>query len=415
MKVFKVLFRDLGLLSCAIAIIALSTSLWGAIVVALILILTVLTICFKENFRALNKRSVVTLGVFYLIVIIYAMLGRGTLSSVSFKTQLYAIILMISSFIMSGYLEKLDRRTIEPLLYIALFSLFFSIVVSTFVSLVNPMAIRSYGFGDAANYYLTDSEGIRFRGLMSYSMSHTMPICAMGLCLLILSAQKKWIKILSAVFLVVLVRLLFVMTITTAFLLTVVGIAFILVDGVTHGSVVGTIGIVTVLLLVFFLTGLAVIFLDFSGSSNAQISLKLSDLFSSIQNGSSVGQFAYRLDLYKSSINTFLSNPFFGWGKDNGSRTIIGEHSFLFDYLAYYGFFALLLFTAWWREYKLFSKRLPDRYKKAYFYFFIPVVSLYIFKAASVCILLPFMSLVFTKLIFLFILEDSSTALSKKH
>ena len=91
------------------------------------------------------------------------------------------------------------------------------------------------------------------------------------------------------------------------------------------------------------------------------------------------------------------------------------DWSFLFDYLAYYGFFALLLFTAWWREYKLFSKRLPDRYKKAYFYFFIPVVSLYIFKAASVCILLPFMSLVFTKLIFLFILEDSSTALSKKH
>lgn len=116
----------------------------------------------------------------------------------------------------------------------------------------------------------------------------------------------------------------------------------------------------------------------------------------------------YRNELYFTSLNTFLSNPFFGWGKDNGSRTIIGEHSFLLDYLAYYGIFALLYFISWCKHYKLVVINRFPLYRSVCLYSFIPVIMLWILKGPYVSGSLPFASLIFTSVIFSYLQNESS-------
>ena len=126
-------------------------------------------------------------------------------------------------------------------------------------------------------------------------------------------------------------------------------------------------------------------------------------MYSFIETGTGEGQVGYRQELYTASFNTFLHNPLFGWGVDNGSRRIIGEHSFLLDYLAYYGLFALLFFAAWWKDYQISGAIISKHLRLSYYYSFIPVVGLVSLKGHSVCFSLPFFSLLFLQIVFLYL------------
>ena len=240
-------------------------------------------------------------------------------------------------------------------------------------------------------------------GMMSYPLAHTMPLVAMALSILFCFSRSKFLKVLSVILLVMIVRILFIMTITTAMLLTVIGVTAIFAGYFSGGKPILTIIIVFAMLLVFFTTGIVTTFLDFSNATNTVISAKLSDFFVSVQTGAGEGQMGYREELYRASFRTFLSNPFFGWGSDNGSRKHIGEHSYLLDYLAYYGLFALLLFLSWWKEYKLLKPLIPSNLKSYYYYTFIPFLVMFATKAESVCGVMVYSLLVFVQIVFLYV------------
>ena len=175
-----------------------------------------------------------------------------------------------------------------------------------------------------------------------------------------------------------------------------------------------TISLTVLIVAVFFLTGLSAIFLDFSGGANDEIYRKLADVFTSVESGTSEGQMGYRQELYSASIKTFLSNPILGWGSDNGSHLIIGDHSYFLDYLAYFGVFALLIFVAWWKEYKSMNLHLTKEFKSYYYYNFIPVAGFVAMKGASVCGTLPLKSLDFIQLIFRFLNDKDKSASTVK-
>lgn len=399
----KEILKDPVLFFMGLSILVACTSVGSALITAAVFMITIVLILFKHNFKPLCSRSVALFLSFVAIAFIYAGFGKGSLNSASFRMRAFSFINMISVFVMSYHLKTLNSKQTAGLMKVAFVALLFSIIGTTTVSFIDPMAVRIYGFGDMEDVDFEIANRYRSMGMMGYSLAHAFSVVAIGLSVLIFRAPQKWLKIISAVLLALTIRLLFIMTITTALLLAVIGVAIVFANYFSKGRVVVTISLTIVALVIFFLAGFATIFLDFSSNLNSEITKKLVDLFSLVETGVASGQTGYREELYMVSFKTFLSNPIFGWGSDNGSRQFIGEHSYMLDYLAYYGVFAALLFVSWYREYFQFTHNLPKKLKTDYLFSFIPVVGLCAMKGYSVCGSLPFMSLILVQLLFLYL------------
>ena len=401
---------DLVLLLFCLSILAATTSLIGGITAAIIYLTTVLLIVNRDGSSSFHRRPFVLSVLFYIVVILYSAFGRGTLNSVSFKTEFYSIIVVLSCFIMSFHVKIFKADQIRVLFVFSLLCILYSVIATTLVGLINPMAIRQYGFGEVIGVEVSELSRYRSSGMMSYSLAHAMAVVSLGLSAVVCYSNKPWIRVFSGILLLLIIRLLFIMTITTALLLSSIGISVVFADYLSGGRVVLGIFLSILFMTLFFATGVASIFLDFSQGVNMQISAKLADVFSFLESGSGEGQLGYRQELYSASFKTFLHNPLFGWGVDNGSRTKIGEHSFLLDYLAYYGVLALLLFAAWWIEYKSLGSKLSNTLRNPYFISFIPVIGLCSLKAHSVCSSLPFFALVFLQIVFTYLNDNLQTS-----
>ena len=405
----KEIFKDPVLFFMALSMVIACTSLGNATITALVYIATSVAIFLKDGVNPFRRRSLSLYMGFVLIVLIYAAFGKGTLSSSTFNMRFFAFINMFSVFMMSYHVKTLNAKQIKGLMSVAFIALLFSIIGTTAVSYIDPMAVRIYGFGDVEDVDMSIASRYHSMGMMGYGLAHGMSVVAVALSVLILQAKSKWLKIVSAVMLLLLIRLLFVMTITTALLLAVIGIAIVFANYFSNGRTFVTIALTVLIVAVFFLSGLSAMFLDFSGGVNSEITAKLGDAFSFVQSGSGEGQMGYREDLYMTSFRTFLSNPILGLGSDDGSRVYIGEHSYLLDYLAYFGLFAILFFLSWWNEYNSLKPSLSKAIRGYHYFAFIPVAGLFTLKAGSVCGSLPFMSLVFSQIFFLYIENQVET------
>lgn len=399
----KISLRDPSLLLFSLYIFTIATSLIGGVVSAMVYFVTALFILYKDGLRPFHSKPLLLLLLFYLVVLVYSAFGRGTLNSLSFKTELYSIIAIISCFIFSFHIKRFRLTEIRILFYVFLICILFSVIATTYVGFINPMAIRQYGFGSVEDAEMAEAMMYQSLGMMSYSLAHSMSVVAMGLSTVVCYSRKRWLTVFSAVLLLLVLRLLFVMTITTALVLTCIGVSIIFASYLSKGRVVLSIFLVLLFMAVFFIAGFASLFLDYSQGINMNITAKLMDLYSFIETGTGEGQVGYRQELYTASFNTFLHNPLLGLGVDNGSRRIIGEHSFLLDYLAYYGLFAFLFFTAWWKDFQISGTKISKQLRLSYYYSFIPVVGLVSLKGHSVCFSLPFFSLLFLQIVFLYL------------
>lgn len=399
----KEVFKDPILFLIALSIAAECTSLVTPIISALVFTITIVLIFLRDGIKPFWSRSVALFLSFAAIVILYSAFEKGTLSNETLRMRLFSFVSIFSVFIISNHIKTLNNGQVRSLMVVSIVALLFSVVGTTFVSFINPMAIRMYGFGEVEGFEIDIASRYRAMGMMSYPLAHAMPMVAMAFSVLFCFSKNKYLKILSLVILVLILRLLFIMTITTALLLTVIGVTLVFASYFSRGRTVVALFIVVGILALFFLTGISSIFLDFSNRTNVDIAAKLTDTFTAVQTGIGEGQFGYRIELYKASFRTFLSNPLFGWGSDNGSRRFIGEHSYVLDYLAYYGLFALLLFGSWWNEYKSLKSHLSRSLLNYYYYTFIPMGGMVVLKASSVCGTLPFMALIIMQLFFLYI------------
>ena len=400
----KEILKDPVLIFLALSVVISCTSLGGATITALVNIVTSVLIIMKDGVKPFRRRSLLLYMAFVIIVFVYSAFGKGNLSDSTFKMLSFSFISIVSVFMMSFHLKTLNIKQIKGLLSVAFIALLLSIIGTTVVSFIEPWALRMYGFGHINGVADLDlSSRYYSMGMMSYPLAHAMSVVAISLSVLFLRARSKSIKILSVVLLVLIIRILFVMTITTTLLLTVIGVSIVFANYFSHGRTFIATSITILIATIFFLSGFAVTFLDFSEGINEHITVKLGDFFNYAQTGSTVGQVGTRGSLYMTSLKTFLSNPIFGFGSDNGSRVYIGEHSYLFDYLAYYGLFALLLFISWWKEFISLKSLLSKNLRNYYYIAFIPFVALLFLKAVTVFGSLPFMLLVFTQIVFLYL------------
>ncbi len=360
----------------------------------------------KGGPRLISNKSIFLLNSFYLIFLLYGLIGYGLLSFSNFKAPLYAIVSIYTAFFVSSYIDRFNARQIKIMLIISLLALAISLGIATFIATINPMAIRLM-FGDVEKQEMLEDYVLNFTGLITYSQAHALSVISTGLCVLFCYAKNRWIKFFSLLLWGLTIKLLFDMIITTALLVAVFSCFLIILNKYSKGNTVLSFFLFLFVPVVLFSSGVITELLSFAESSNAEIFYKLDELVSIVEGGSNQGQqMGYRNELYRASFNTFLSNPLFGFGKDNGSRTIIGEHSFVLDYLAYYGLFALLYFGAWWRHYRTVVIKRNVNYKKVCIYSFIPVFMLIFLKAEAVCILMPFASLVFLKIIFSYLQNE---------
>ena len=401
----KEILKNPVVLFMSLSVLAMSTSLTSSLATTLILLVTVVIIMTKDGFVPWGEKPVRILLLFYFVVVLYALMGHGKLNTLSFRAEMLSVITTLSCFILSFHIKKLNRKQISVLMGVFIVCLIFSIAGTTYVGEINPMALRTFGFGDVAEVDMAEAEMYRSFGMMGYGLAHAMSVVSVGLSALICYAPKKWLKILSIVMLFFLVRLLFIMTITTAMILAVIGSALVFANYLAKGKTVWTLVLVFIAVAVGG-SGLMIAFLSFTQDVNSQLSAKLFDLVDFVQTGSDQGQASYRQYLYSVSFNTFLRNPFFGWGTDNGSRTVIGEHSYFLDYLAYYGLFSLLLIVAWWKEFQNSGLWISKQLKSCYYFSFIPVIGIIVLKSQSVCGKLPFFSLVFLQILFIYLNDE---------
>lgn len=115
-----------------------------------------------------------------------------------------------------------------------------------------------------------------------------------------------------------------------------------------------------------------------SFSENPVLNEKFTDLADTFHSSSLDGQAGTRVDLYLSSFNVFLANPFFGiygpFGDQNAS--LVGGHSGWFDLLAYYGLFTSIpLFLALYFNFKIHFNIL----KKSNFHVYLTILYFLIF------------------------------------
>lgn len=380
------------------------TNFLSQIFVTIFWAITALMILANYGSRNLRRKSVLFFLLYYLVVIVYALMGYGT--AFSFRGLVAQILGTFSILIFSGFASDLPYRDLRKALSVFFVSLLISVLGTTYVSTADPQALRIFGAGggdiNLSSYY-------RLMGMMSYSQAHALAILVTPLILFISFEYNKIHKIIGTILLLLIFRLLFVMDVSTALISAIVTTLIIFVYLKCKGSWKKIIFISFLILAVFYYSGLFSYIWNFIGSvEDVDVAIKLSSL-STIEGGEAEGDLGLRLDHYYVSYHTFLSNPIFGWGVDNGSYTVIGEHSFLLDLLAYYGLFALLLFGGWFKVYKSLKVYLyNNKIKTCYFLCLIPLIILISTKSMFAYLDYLFTSLVTVRLFFLHFLKIRS-------
>ena len=405
-------FKDSVFVLITISVVLYLTNFVGNIPRLAIWTATSLLIIKRHGGIVFKQKSFVMLNAFFVIYVLYGLLGFGTLSSSNYKAPLFSFVSLYTIFLISYHIKTMNCIEIKTLLYIALTAMALSVSIASFVATINPMAIRTC-FGDMDTAELADASFYRSLGLMSYPQAHSLCVLCVALCVIFCYANNMFLKIFSFVLMLTTIKLQFDMTITTALLLSLICCTYVFLIRFAKGKIMFSLVLLIITAIVFLQSGMVDYLLSYAESENKEISMKLNDLFGSVESGTGQGQMEYRNYLYLTSFKTFLSNPILGLGRDNGSRIFIGEHSFLLDYLAYFGLFACLYFGAWWKHYKINIINNLTLYKREALCCTIPVIGLVFMKAPSVCAELPFALLVFILIVFMYIEYASSGSYDK--
>ena len=335
-------------------------------------------------------------------------MGHGPAASL--QGHLANIFGTFSILVFSAFVVKLPDEGIRKAVRAVVFSLLISAVGTTLVSTVDPMALRYYGGGGGEASVVS---AYRMMGMMSYSQAHAVAVVIPPLMLLMVYVNKTANKILCAVLAFLLLRILFVMEVTTALIAAIIASFVIMIFFKFKINLKRILCLCVILIAIALYSGILTLVWEILGSvEDVDVAVKLAS-FSTFEGGEAEGDLGTRITLYTNSFMTFLSNPIFGWGTDNGSWTRIGEHSFLLDYLAYYGLFALLLFVGWYNEYKSLNGRLYGNNRTSYYYCLIPLVILIPLKSPFAYRDYLFISLVAVRIIFLYISKLYSPEMTK--
>lgn len=319
--------------------------------------------------------------IFFITFIPYFVSGSLQYGSIGSKGILVNFTLFFVGLFINHYYMyfKEDYKTLGK---IAIFSLFFFTIGSlqTYFGLIKyPLAARELAGAIDNNPHLIQLYSDLGIGGFGHIYSCTFLLIVALYPIFKDRALTMKYKIIIFIALVSLFLMLLKSSYATSLMILVCGIVLSLF---VRGKI-SLIFILIILTILFFLipkTSVADFLLSIANifKENDILNQKFEDLAGFIFNNSNEGQTGTRLNLYMSSILTFLSTPLFGiYGPFGDSvKGIVGGHSGWFDLLAYYGLFtAIPLFLSFFYNYK----KHMQFYKKSNFYnFFITIYFLFI-------------------------------------
>lgn len=299
-----------------------------------------------------NNRSLVVISMVMLfILLIY--FGEGfRLSDISFEQKARSLMMFFLPMILGSYwIENKNKTNIR--LDFLLLVFFFTCVTTILGILVFPKAPRilaKSGDIDKSIYYIRNIGGYGY----IYSIVFLFPY---------LSELKKRVqsskRLLYTIFQVLIIICVFMSQYTTAMILIIVELPFVLSKNMNYKYYI-ILSSITVLLVHLFVDFNLIInhLSDFANNLNLPIIANRLDNFNQVVfYDSTGGDFYKRTNLYLKSFNAFCHSPI--WGNlFSKSYRDLGGHSELIDMLGGIGLIGLSVFI-------MFTKRTSDIYLKS--------------------------------------------------
>ncbi len=361
------------LLLCAVALSVFSTFVPNVISFVICVITLSYTIFVKRYIS-----SPIYYFLFFVGVTFLYSYGFGVGHFVELRNIAVAYCTILTSLSLCPVLLDLSKKQRNLLLWCITACILQSIGVTTYLCYNNPIVVRSLGFGDVeGDVFVENYYGM---GMASYTQLHAYAIIPPAYLVLTNTETNKTLKLLYLIVPILLTFCLYKATVTTSMFVSVTMCFMVIICYISKGNIMRflLISFMSVFLLIGS-GGLMQSLTALSDGENAQIGKKVVDIIDSFKYGKAEGQVAGRTSLYTKSIEEFLQSPLWG-GADSKE---LGQHSLLIDFLAYYGFFALILFSSWWKSFKRVKGLLNSKNRTLLNICLLSIICMAVFKSKA--------------------------------
>lgn len=305
-----------------------------------------------------NKQTIFLL--LYFLVLVINFLGLSTFINIPWIAQEFLIPFSCLSII-NVLLYTRDFAALKTITFAGVFIILILSIPTIILLQVDPDLLRNtISATDLSSDYLS---ALSASGLVRYGIIQAVPFLFAFFVLFIINQKKVYIKFVFIVFLAIEYYLLVKASFATSIIIATIAIVLALINSTKKNKMAFTIfGLL--IAFIFFNKDLIVNFLTSIQPSfeNTAIYDKITDINSSLVEGSTDGEVAGRQDLYDKSLDSFFANPFFG-----SSYKLQGGHSYFIDRLSYFGIFGalpffLFLYYTFKNHYMMISKGIKFYY-----------------------------------------------------
>lgn len=343
--------------------------------------LAILSLIMYKNYLKynINNKALIYLICFILISILYVFMGYGYFST--FRNVAWLYFIMIISCLYTYIIPHLSFSQLTNLHKVIISCAVVSILGTIFIIIIDPISIRTLGFGETDNIETIElSTSYYKRGMISYALAHSMAILPPILTVLLIERKKLIERIIYAVMFVLILYIFFVGLITTSMLSSIIGTIAIIGYYLSKNKYTKIIFMILLPILLIFID---IAFLEsiinylLSITESNMMASKLNDILNFLK-GDQTYQIDYRNDLHNLSKDAFFDNPLLGMA----DKEKIGNHSLILDYLAIYGLLGCLpLFLSVIYIIKIHIKGAPKFYKGLFIVLTIPYMILFYSKS----------------------------------
>ena len=250
------------------------------------------------------------------------------------------------------YLTVMNPRTQKRLVVLGMVMLLTTAITSMVGVVVNPRAARIITY---ASNDIEEDLAIRLLNIGGLAFFQGLVVCVPILLTLISHNKYKRLAIVA-------LSIIFISLLSASFTIAlIVFVVAVIMGYIANNSLNGRVMAISICLIIIFVVPWSNVLMWLSEIiNNPTISERLLSLASSLSSGSAEGDLSSRVNLYLSSLNTFLEQP---WGVGPEYTFVnyekgIGYHSQFLDDLARYGVFALIFYIAFFAGYyKLLYKQ----------------------------------------------------------
>lgn len=359
--------------------ITMLTPFFGLLIWSIVSLILILYCVFNYTKNTLSK-PLLYLTLFFMVAIVYGAIGKG------YGLTNGLVLIFLAYYVGTVAcvnIKDLTKKQINSLFKLLIILLLYKILGTFFVLLIDPNAVRNWGY----LVQLTNATDIsqyrnyRYMGMYTYGEGEALSIILPALVSLFLNTKKRPVRICLIVLIIGGLTTQYIATLTTTFLLSVVFCAFVLLrhffaSGMKGGLIKG-LGLLAIVVFSFYLI--------IHNNENDFFLRKMAELEYSYNEGAAVGDVEKRSDLYMQSLEVCARNPILGMGVipaqyNNYTSQTVSFHTALLDYWGLFGAFTLLFFLCWKGSVQSFLSLLDKKKKRLYSISYISLFFLLLLK-----------------------------------